>query len=384
MTNEYNEPVMVRDIDDEISLRKELIEKAKGIQDTGNWQTVTKEISNLQKKWKRIPYYESALEDELAEEFDAIIDSLYKNRKAGFEVNKAKKQELILEVKKLDHPKDFNAATKKLNELIGEWKKTGNVGNKEEDDALWEEFNAARQAFFDNKHKHWEKVQEKMAQAKTAKEALVEEAKALMNSNDWTKTNNKMNELMDSWKTIGFAGKECDDTLWKEFNEARKVFFDRRQNHYKELREKQANNLEAKKAIVEKAKALVGEKTFNKEMTSKVVALTAEWKAVGSAGNEENNIWEEFRNINDEYFNGLNEYNEQKQIEKRNRLQQARARKQELLNNQKRRLKRMQDGLVGLISQREVDEQNERIEDTKEYIAELEEDIKDLDEKLAK
>ena len=98
MTNEYNENVVERDIDDEVSLRKELIEKAKGIQDTGNWGAVTKEISNLQKKWKRIPYYESALEDELAEEFDGIIDALYQNRKVGFETNKAKKHELIIEV----------------------------------------------------------------------------------------------------------------------------------------------------------------------------------------------------------------------------------------------------------------------------------------------
>ena len=44
----------------------------------------------------------------------------------------------------------------------------------------------------------------------------------------------------------------------------------------------------------------------------------------------------------------------------------------------------MQDGLVGLISQREVDEQNERIEDKKDFIAELEEELKEIDAKLAK
>ena len=382
MTNEYNEPVMVRDIDDEVKLRKELIEKAKEIHDTANWGAVTKEISNLQKKWRRIPYFESALEDELAEEFDAIIDSLYKNRKAGFETNKAKKHELILEAKKLANPKDFNAATKQLNELMDAWKTSGSVGNKEEDDALWNEFNAARQVFFDNKHKNWEKTQEKLANALKAKEAIVEEAKSLMNSNDWTKTNNRMNELMDSWKAIGYAGKEND--LWEAFCEARKVFFDRRQNHYKELKETQAKNLEAKKAIVEKAKAIVAEKTFTKATTEKVTALTAEWKTVGSAGNDENAIWEEFRSVNDEYFNGLREFNEKRQVEWRNRMQENRARKQDLINNQKRQLKRMQDSMVGLISQREVDDLEERIADKKEFIAELEKDLADIDAKLAK
>ena len=384
MTNEYNENVVERDIDDEVQLRKELIEKAKGIQVTGNWGTVSKEISNLQKKWKRIPYYESALEDELAEEFDGIIDSLYKNRKAGFETNKTKKQELINEAKKLANPKDFNSATKQMNELMKEWKACGSVGSKEDDDTLWNEFNTARQVFFDNKHKDWEKTQEKLENARQAKQALVDEAKSLTDSKDWTKTNNKMNELMDSWKAIGYSGKENENTLWNEFVEARNTFFERRSNHYKEVREQQAKNLETKKELVAQAKAIVEEKTFGKTTTDRIIALTADWKKVGSAGKEENNIWEEFRSTNDAYFTGLREYNEQRKLEWRNRLQENRARKQELLNNQKRQLKRMQDGLVGLISQREVDEQNERIEDKKDFIAQLEQDLADIDVKLEK
>ena len=65
-------------------------------------------------------------------------------------------------------------------------------------------------------------------------------------------------------------------------------------------------------------------------------------------------------------------------------MQDVRARKQELLNNQKRQLKRLQDSMVGLISQREVDEVEDRIEDKKEFIAELEASIADIDAKLAK
>ena len=382
--NEYNENVVERDIDDEVQLRKELIEKAKGIQDTANWGAVSKEISNLQKRWKRIPYYESALEDELAEEFDEVIDSLYKNRKAGFETNKTKKQELIQEAKKIANTKDFNSATKQMNELMANWKACGSVGSKEEDDTLWNAFNEARQLFFDNKHKNWEETQAKLENARQAKEALVEEAKSLADSKDWTKTNNKMNELMASWKAIGYCGKEHENTLWNAFNEARQTFFDRRGAHYKELREQQAKNLEAKKEVVEKARAIVAEKTYGKATTEKVVALTTEWKAIGYAGNEENNVWEEFRSVNDEYFAGLREYNEQRQVEWRNRMQETRARKQDLLNNQKRQLKRMQDSMVGLISQREVDDLNDRIEDKKDFIAQLEQDIADIDARLEK
>ncbi|MGN1343116.1 MAG: DUF349 domain-containing protein [Traorella sp.] len=384
MTNEYNEIVEERDIDDEVKTRKELIEKAKGIQDTANWNVVSREISSLQRQWKRIPYFESALEDELALEFDTVIDSIYKNRKAGFESNKAVKEELIKKAKQLMNVKDFNKATKEMNDLMNEWKTSGSVGNKEEDDTLWNEFNGARQVFFENKHKNWEATKAKEEEARVAKEALVNEAKSLVDSNDWTKTNNKMSELMEQWKACGFSGRANENALWEEFNQARQTFFDRRSAHYKELRTQQKENLEAKKAIVEKAKGLVAEKAYTKEITQQVKNLTVDWKAVGSAGIEEKEVWQELRTLMDEYFAGLREFNEQRKQEWHNRLRDVLARKQELLNNQKRQLKRLQDGMVGLISQREVEDAEERIADKEEFIEQLEKDIADIENKLSK
>ena len=113
----YDEVVVERDLDDEIQLRKELIEKAKELQENNNWGMIQKEVSNLQKKWKRIPYYESAYEDELADEFDAIIDGLYAKRKESYAANKSTKQDLIDKAKKLASTKDFTKGTKEVNDF---------------------------------------------------------------------------------------------------------------------------------------------------------------------------------------------------------------------------------------------------------------------------
>ena len=380
----YDEVVVERDLDDEIQSRKDLIEEAKKLQEMSNWSAIQKEVSNLQRKWKRIPYFESALEDELADEFDGIIDGLYAKRKEGYASNKSMKVELIEQAKKLASTKDFSKGTKEVNDLLNEWKKSGTVGNSEEDDTLWNAFNDARQTFFDNKHKFYEEMKEKFAKAKVTKEEIIAKAKELVDSTDWTNTNVAFQELLNEWKAAGNSGKENDDTLWNEFNEVRQTFFANRSKHYEELHATQNTHYEAKQALVAQAKALVESKDFSKATTNQMIALTTEWKKVGSAGKNEDTIWKEFRSVNDEYFENLRQYNEQKQFEWRTRMQEVRARKQELLNNQKRQLKRLQDSMVGLISQREVDEVEDRIEDKKDFIAELEESIADIDAKLSK
>ena len=63
-------------------------------------------------------------------------------------------------------------------------------------------------------------------------------------------------------------------------------------------------------------------------------------------------------------------------------MMENRKRKQDLIANQKRQVKRMQDELVGLLSQREYDDMVDRIEDKKDFIAELEEQLAEMDQAL--
>ena len=111
--------------------------------------------------------------------------------------------------------------------------------------------------------------------------------------------------------------------------------------------------------------------------------LNVEWKTIGSCGKDkEDQVWKEFREIMDAYFNGLKQWNEQKHQQWRQRMMDARSRKQELVQNQKRQIKRMQDEMVGLLGQRAIDEMEERIEEKKEFIQQLEEELADIEKRL--
>ena len=137
--------------------------------------------------------------------------------------------------------------------------------------------------------------------------------------------------------------------------------------------------------MIEKAREILDTAEFTKENTEAMKNLGVEWKKIGSCGKvKDDEVWEVFRGVMDEYFDGLKNWNEQRHQEWKQRMTDIRNRKQDLLNNQKRQLKRLQDGLAGLLSQREIDEMQERIEDKNDFIKQLEEEIADIERKLVK
>lgn len=384
MYNDYDEMMDERDLDQDIESRKALIEEAKQLDMSTDWNTLTRQINDLKRRWKRIYYWESALEDQLEAEFEGVFDSFYAKRNEGFKNAQAAKQELVNRAKALANSKDWNKTTEEMNELMNQWKAAGSAG-KDTDDALWEAFKTARQAFFDNKHKYWESLQAKFGNARNVKEDLIKQATELADSEEWNKASEQLRTLMDQWKAAGSAGKEVEDDLWNQFNEQRQKFYARREEHYNKLHEDQAEHLEKKTALVEKAKAVLATGAFTKENTEAMKALSTEWKSVGSAGkNKEDAIWSEFRGIMDEYFAGLKQANEQKHAQWVSRMHDARARKNDLMLNQKRQLKRLQEQMVGLISDREVAEAEDRIAEKEEFIAQLEAEIADIDKSLEK
>lgn len=379
MTNEYNE-FIEEDLDETIAKRKELIEQAKSLQNSDD-ANCYQEMTKLQKQWRRISNYDSILDAQLNEEFERITDSVYARRKADYQGNENAKKYLIAEARKLVNPSNWNNATKEIEELMAKWRTIGSAG-KETDDALWNEFNTARQNFFDNKHKYWEEMQSKFENARQVKNDLIEKAKGLADSEEWNKTSAAFQDLLDQWKAVGNAGKEFEDKLWNEFNDVRQKFYDRRNQYYDELHEKQGVNAGSKRDLVNKANEIASSKEYTKENTELMKKLSADWKTVGNSGKEEDGLWKEFRAAMDSYFDGLREYNTQRHTEWRKRMQDTRARKQEMIMNQKRQIQRMQEEMASMYSQREIDETEERIQEKKEFIEQLEKEIADIEAKL--
>lgn len=382
MYQENDDMLEVNDFDEDIRRREELIEEAKNIPADADWNEVMHQVNDLRRRWRRIQYWDSAYEETLAEEFDSYIDAFYAKRREFYQSAQKLKEELIEQARKVALSEEWNQATEEMNALMQQWKAAGSAG-KETDDALWEQFNAARQQFFDRKHEHWEQLQGKFENARQVKENLIEQAAALEDSQEWQKTSEKFRKLMDEWKAVGSAGREHEDALWEKFNSSRQKFYERRNAHYDELHQVQGERYDAKKKLVAQAKEIADARSYTRENTKVMKDLGVEWKKVGSCGKEhEDQIWKEFRSIMDEYFDGLKQWNEQRHSQWRQRMQDARARKLELIQNQKRQIQHMKEEMVGLLGQRAIDDMQDRIDEKEDFIEQLEAEVADIDRSL--
>lgn len=373
----------VRDFDVDIEQRKALIEEAKQIEDTGDWSALNRELSDLQRRWRRIYYWESAYEDTLEEEFDALIDKFYAKRRELYASVEETKKDLIKQAKALMNSTDWNRATEAMKDLMTQWKAAGSAG-KEKDDVLWEEFNVARNTFFDRKHTHWEDMQTKFEQARKVKEELIEEAKKLEDSTAWQASGNAFKELFARWKEAGSAGREYEDDLWNAFHASRQKFYAARDAYYDELHEKQDALYQQKEELLAKAKEIAENTLFTREDTAAMKQLSVDWKAVGFTGKErDDEIWKSFRDVMDTYFAGLKQFNESKHAQWRQRMEDRRMRKTELIQEQKRQIQRIERDMVGLLGERAIEDAKERIADKEDFIKTLEAEIEELDKALA-
>ena len=108
---------------------------------------------------------------------------------------------------------------------------------------------------------------------------------------------------MEEWKNAGFAGKEVDDQLWNEFNEARQKFYDRRSAAYAQIHERQQQIAEKKKELIEQAAAIVAQKEYNLSLIhiSAVLHVHRSWSASQrGSGERHGNVRPEYEAESDE------------------------------------------------------------------------------------
>ncbi|MDE6271289.1 MAG: DUF349 domain-containing protein [Muribaculaceae bacterium] len=142
-----------------------------------------------------------------------------------------------------------------------------------------------------------------MRQAKTA---LVDEAEALKDSEEWTKAGNRFVEMQKEWRTIGPVAKRYSDALWKRFMDACNHFFDRKKTVAGGRREEENANLAAKYALVDRLNALDPE-TPRAELQAAIKEIQDEWQTIGHVPfREKDKVYNLYRARLDELRDSIN------------------------------------------------------------------------------
>ena len=168
------------------------------------------------------------------------------------------------------------------------------------EDPLEIRFRAAFNIFRDNKNKFNESLEEQKVANLQQKNAILEELKQLINSEETLKkTYDEFRTLQDRWKEIGQVPATEITNLWNNYHFLIEKFYDKVKIN-RELRDLDLKkNLEAKIELCEKTEELLLEKSVTKAFKL-LQKYHDEWKEIGPVPQEKKDeIWERFKNTTD-------------------------------------------------------------------------------------
>lgn len=197
--------------------------------------------------------------------------------------------------------------TEDWNTLLEEWRHAPFI-EKEENDRLWQQFEKARNVFYENKQERIEERNKELMQNLDWKMEVCEEAETWQNSNKWQEGTEAFKGLFERWKDIGHVPSiEKNDELWERFRRAKDNFFQRKSAHYEEIKKEQEANYEEKLKLVEEAEQLKEQRTW-KITSAAFNLLMVKWKTIGKVPYEKSEeIWSRLQAARDFFYNARRE-----------------------------------------------------------------------------
>lgn len=275
------------------------------------------EFKELQQQWKDIKNVPADKANELWRNYQLYVEQFYdllklnsEAREYDFKKNLEMKTKLCEAAEKLADEEDVISAFHQLQELHQQYREIGPVA-KELREEVWARFKAASTVINKRHQQHFEDLRAKEEENLARKTTLCEKVEELgkvenKGAADWEKRSKEIIDIQNEWKTIGFAPQKMNVKIFERFRAACDDFFGRKAEYFKALKVTFSENIEKKKALVEKAQALA-DSTDWKATSDKLIALQKEWKTVGMVPKKiGDQLWQEFLGACNKFFEARN------------------------------------------------------------------------------
>ncbi len=198
-----------------------------------DWDEKSHEIIALQAKWKTIGFVPKKVNSQIFEQYRALCDTFFekkaeffKHQKDDMEENLNKKRALCEKAEALKDSTDWRKTTDELIAIQKEWKTIGAVPRKYSD-AIWKQFVTACDYFFEQKNSNTSSQKEEEVANLATKKEIIEKINALSEQADLADPMATLRELMNEWHQVGFVPFKEKDKIYKEYQTALDVQFDR-------------------------------------------------------------------------------------------------------------------------------------------------------------
>ncbi len=292
-------------------------------------------FKQLQQTWKEIGAVPAEQSTEVWKNYQLYTEQYYDLLKLGHEMrdydfrkNLEIKTELCEKAEALQNTEDVISAFGQLQALHQQWKETGPVERDLRED-LWTRFKNASTEINKRHQAHFESIKARETEILQQKTKLCEAIQPILQqievqdkSIEWESLTKKVLELQAEWRTIGYAPQKLNTTIFERFRQACDKFFTSKAEFYKSIKEEQTENLEKKKALIQKAQEL-STSTDWRATTDALVALQKEWKTIGSVARKySDQLWKEFTTACDTFFDAKKEANSGERDQQKQNLQQ--------------------------------------------------------------
>ena len=302
----------LRDLDFQKNLeaKEKFCEAAEKLAENENVVNAFHELQKLHEQWKEFGPVAKEKRDDIWNRFKAATAVINKRYQAHFEgqkeeqlANLTAKQALCEQVeeiaaKEINSSSEWNEQSRKIQELQEEWRKIG-FATRKENQKIYDRFRAACDAFYGHKRDYYNQFKDSMNANLDKKMAIIEKAEALKNSTEWKKATDQFIELQKEWKEIGAVPRKKSEQIWKRFRAACDEFFAERDKNAKPENDFYGN-LKAKKKLIEEVQAYV----VSEDEAANAEALRSfneRWQAIGHVPFKEKDA------VNDAYRSAIKE-----------------------------------------------------------------------------
>jgi hypothetical protein len=184
-----------------------------------DWRGGVNRFRTLLEEWKQLPRLDRSSDGELWHRFSSARTTYTRRRKAHFAAQAEQrdsarviKERLVKAAEALADSTEWGDTTRELRGLMAEWKAAG-PAPREVDDALWKQFRAAQDHFFDAKQAAFAAQDSEFRANQTKKEELLVEAEKLVPVTDLASARAAYRDIAGRWAEIGKVPREAMRTL---------------------------------------------------------------------------------------------------------------------------------------------------------------------------
>jgi len=245
---------------------------------------------------------------ELLNEYKTKRAELIKQQEEQLAQNLLRKENILAQMKEMAEAEtaDVMDNLKKMRELQAEWKTIGQVPAQKAQE-IWKKYQQYQEQFYDLVKINIELRDLDFKKNLEMKTLLCEAAEKLKENKNIVEASRALQQLHDEWAEIGPVARELREDLWNRFKEASSAINKKHQAYFDELHAKEAENLEKKRAIIEKVKAIDFESFKSNKQWDKaselIQTLQDEWRSIGYAPKKQNQaIYDEYRKACEAFF----------------------------------------------------------------------------------